>query len=169
MCDFQDCKSFNIYNDYYTPKSVWEKITHLVPKDKVIWEACMLNATNSKSIEIWKELGYTCVGNTDWDILNCPVPECDMIITNPPFETEIKKKILKRLIEIDKPFIIIMNATNTFSNYFHEIMDLDNIQIIIPKGKLHFIKDGKKEMKNPSFYSAFVAYKMNLSNKDLYC
>ena len=169
MANFKNCSSFNIYDDYYTPKSVWERITHLVPKDKVIWEACMLNATNSTSIDIWKELGYECVGNKEWDILSCPIPECDMIITNPPFETKLKIKILTRLLEIDKPFMIIMSGLNIFSKYFHEIMDLDNIQIIIPKRKLHFIKDGKKEMKDPSFYSVFVAYKMNLSNKDLYC
>jgi len=169
MCDFQDCSKFNTYNDYYTPKSVWEKITHLVPKDKVIWEACMLNSTHSKSMDIWKGFGYQVKGDKTWDLVTCEVPDCDIIITNIPFETNIKKKILQRLMEIDKPFIIIMNATNTFSNYFHEIMHLDNIQIITPKGKLHFIKDGVTEMKNPSFYSVFVAYKMNLSNKELYC
>jgi hypothetical protein len=134
----------------------------------VIWEACMLNATNSKSMEIWSEFGYKIVGNTSWDILTCEVPECDMIITNIPFETTIKKKILKRLMEIGKPFIIIMNGMNNFSNYFQEILDLDNTQIITPKGKLHYCKDGEKEQKNTSFYSVFVAYKMNLTNKQLY-
>lgn len=167
MCDFKDSNKFNIYDNYFTPKWVWEKITKFVSKDKIIWEACMLNATKSNSIKIWNDLGYTCVGNTEWDILNCPIPECDIIITNPPFETEIKKKILKRLIEIGKPFIIIMNGLNIFSNYFSEIMDLDHTQIIIPKGKLHYCKDGEEEIKKTSFYSVFVAYKMNIPQDKL--
>ena len=168
MANLKDSPIYQVYDDYYTPAWVWEKIKHLINPNMVIWEACMLNATNSKSMEIWSEFGYKIVGNTSWDILTCEVPECDMIITNIPFETSIKKKILKRLMEIGKPFIIIMNGMNNFSNYFQEILDLDNTQIITPKGKLHYCKDGEKEQKNTSFYSVFVAYKMNLTNKQLY-
>lgn len=128
----------------------------------------MLGAFKSKSIQIWKDWGYKVVGDTSWDILNCEVPKCDIIITNIPFGTEIKKKVLQRLIQINKPFIIVMNSCNIFSNYFHEIMDLSHTQIIIPKGKLHFRKDGEDERPGTSFYSVFVAYRMNLSNLQLW-
>jgi len=168
MANFVDSHKFNVYDDYYTPEWVWQKVRHLISTDKVIWEACMLNATRSESMEIWKKWGYTVVGDRSWNILDCEVPECDIIITNPPFETETKKKILSRLMEIGKPFIIIMNSTNTFSNYFHEIMDLEHTQIITPKQKLHFKKDGEDEKKHTSFYSVFVAYKLNLSNAKLF-
>lgn len=168
MANFKDSPTFAVYDDYYTPEWVWEKIKHLVPQDTVIWEACMLNADKSSSMDTWKKWGYQVEGDKTWDILTCPVPNCDMIITNPPFDTELKKSILKRLVEIDKQFIIIMNSTNTFSNYFHEIMDLNKTQIITPKQKLHFRKDGNEEKKNTSFYSVFVAYNMNLSNDKLF-
>jgi hypothetical protein len=168
MANFKDSPNFAVYDDYYTPEWVWEKIKHLVPTDKVIWEACMLNAEKSKSMEIWKKWGYNVVGNISWNILDCEVPQCDMIITNIPFDTELKKNILKRLMEIGKPFIIIMNSTNTFSNYFHEILDLNETQIITPKQKLHYMKNGEDERKNTSFYSVFVAYRMNLTNKQLF-
>ena len=169
MANFKDSTTFKVYDDYYTPDWVWKKIEPLVPKTKVIWEACMLNATNSKSIDIWKDMGYQVVGDTSWDILTCPVPECDIIITNIPFETKIKKLIMKRLVEIGKPFIIIMNSLNIFSNYFQEIMDMENTQVIIPKGKCHFMKDGDEEEKKTSFYCVFVAGGMNLCNKQLFC
>ena len=169
MANFKDCPKFEVYDDYYTPEWVWKKIEPLVPKNKVIWEACMLNATNSKSMDIWKGLGYQVVGDTSWDILTCPVPDCDIIITNIPFETKIKKLILQRLVDIGKPFIIIMSSMNVFANYFHEIMDMENTQIIIPKGKLHYQRDGQQERKNTSFYSVFVAGGMNLCKNQLYC
>jgi len=169
MCaDFKALSSYKTYDEYYTPKWVWSKIRHLVPKECVIWEACMLDAKNSKSMEIWKDFGYDIVGNIEWYIFTCDIPQCNIIITNIPFGTEIKKKVLTRLMEIDKPFIIIMNICNTFANYFRNIMDLENTQIIIPKGKLHFQKDGEKEEKNTSFYSCFVAYKMNLKTNQLW-
>jgi hypothetical protein len=169
MANFKDSPKFDVHDDYYTPEWVWEKIKPLISTDKVIWEACMLNATRSQSMDIWKKWGYKVVGDRTWDVLNCQVPECDIIITNPPFDTEIKKNILKRLVQIDKPFIIIMNSTNTFSNYFHEIMDLNHTQIITPRQKLHFKKDGEEEKKQTSFYSVFVAYRMNLPNNKLFC
>ena len=166
--NFTDCKKLDIYDDYYTPQWVWKKIEHLVPKNKIIWEACMLNADKSKSMDIWRDMGYEVVGNTDWDILSCPIPKCDMIITNIPFETKIKQKILQRLMEIDKPFIIIMSGLNIFSNYFQDILDLEHTQIIYPRGKLHFCKDGEEEIRKTAFYSVFVAYKMNIKNQKLW-
>ena len=56
---------------------------------------------------------------------------CDIIVTNIPFDIKIKVPILKRLIEIDKPFIIIMSVMATF--YFHEIKYRTKRQFIIVK------------------------------------
>ena len=170
MANLKDSPKFQVHNDYYTPKSAWEKINHLIPKDKVIWEACMLNSNLSKSPEYLTELKNKVIHNTEWDILK-ENPKCDLIITNPPFETKIKIQILKRLVELDKPFIIIMNSMNTFANYFTEILNTEFIQIITPRGKINFDKLVDNEIvktKNCSFYCVYVAYKMNLKSKDLF-
>ena len=50
----KDSPKFQVHDQYYTPAWVWQKITHLVPKTTIIWEACMLVAEASKSMEIWK-------------------------------------------------------------------------------------------------------------------
>jgi len=168
MANFKDSKSFQVFDDYYTPTWVWELIKPLVQKEKVIWEACMLGAVNSDSIKTWKDWGYQVVGDISWNMLDCPIPECDMIITNPPFETVVKKKVLQRLMEIDKPFIIIMNSLNLHSKYFQNILDLDHIQVIHPSVKLHYQKNGDVEEKKTSFYSSFVCYKMELPNNKLF-
>ena len=82
--------------------------------------------------------------------------------------------MLKRLIELDKPFIIIMNSMNIYSNYFNDIFKnvRKDLQIVIPKGKIHFEKlmdDGTTELKkNTSFYCVYVFYKMNIINEKLY-
>ena len=169
MANCKDSPIFKIHDQYYTPKSAWEKINHLIPKDKVVWEACMLNSHLSKSPQYLKELGNEVVYNTSWDILK--ENHGDIIITNPPFETKIKIAILKRLVELDKPFIIIMNSMNTFANYFTEILDKKYIQIITPKGRINFDKMENNELiktKNCSFYSVYVAYKMNIKSEDMF-
>ena len=38
MAGFQT-KNFLKHDDYMTPKYAWENIQHLIPRDKVIWEA----------------------------------------------------------------------------------------------------------------------------------
>ena len=169
MANCKDSPKFAVYNDYYTPKSAWEKINHLIPKDKVIWEACMLNSNLSRSPHYLEELNHKVIYNTDWDILT-ENPECDIIITNPPFETKLKIQILQRLVELDKPFIIIMNSMNTFANYFTKILNTDFLQIITPRGRINFDKLVDNELvktNNCSFYCVYVAYKMNLRNEDL--
>jgi len=169
MANCKDSPIFKIHDQYYTPKSAWEKINKLIPKDKVVWEACMLNSHLSKSPQYLKELGNEVVYNTSWDILK--ENHGDIIITNPPFETKIKIAILKRLVELDKPFIIIMNSMNTFANYFTEILDKKYIQIITPKGRINFDKMENNELiktKNCSFYSVYVAYKMNIKSEDMF-
>ena len=175
MANLKDCPKFQVKNNYYTQKKMWENILHLVPKDKIIWESCMLNS-KSKSMDYWREFGYEIVGNTEWDMLNCEIPNYDICITNIPFETKIKKKILKKLVEIDKPFIIIMNTTNIFAKYIREIFK-DNIkylQVVIPQGKILFEEYNEEEekmvkcKKQASFYCSYVCYKMNIPQEELF-
>ncbi len=167
MANFSDANIFEIHDDYYTPKSTWKLIAPFIPENKVIWEMCLLNS-NEQSKKYLKEVLPTCtiVGNKTVDCLETTYWGADIIITNPPFETEIKKKILKRLVEIDKPFILVMNCLNIFSKYFHEIFNDLDIKYIIPRQKLHYdkYKEGGEEFleskKNTSFNSIFVTYKI---------
>lgn len=162
-------------NDYYTGKIMWKNITHLIPKDKIIWEACMLNS-KSNSIEYWKELGYNCIGNTEWNCLDYEPDNYDYIITNPPFKTDLKIQIIKKFIEYDKPFILVLNIMNAFTNYFRTIFGdkIKDLQIIIPQGKITFEEFNQETKKiekcksSPSFYCFYLAYKMNLPTEQLW-
>lgn len=185
MTNFVDSNSFEVHevhevhDDYYTPKSTWELIVpyienvnyHLSEYPK-IWEMCLLNSNEQSKEYLDELLPNVIIGDKN---CNCLLPndyeeECDMIITNPPFDTELKKQILKKLVDLDKPFIIILNSINIFSKYFHEIFaDLD-IKYIIPSKKLHFDKyDGEEYIeskKKTYFYSIFVTYK--ITNKNIH-
>jgi len=162
-------------NNYYTQKKMWENITHLIPKEWVIYEPCLLNS-HSNSIQYWKELGYECIGDKTWNCLTYKPIKYDIIITNPPFETKIKQKILRHFKKLDKPFILILNVMNTYSKYFRQIFgeDLKHLQIITPNGKMKFEEyDKEKEKlikckKDPSFYCIYLCYKMNIDKDKLW-
>jgi len=176
MSNLNDCTNFKVHNDYYTPRSAWTMIRHLIPDDKVVFEGCMLNSHKSQSPQYLMESGLKVVYDTKLNILtDTPEEDYDMIITNPPFETALKKQIFKRLVEIDKPFIIIINGLNLYTKYLREIFkdNFDKLQVINPSTKINFDKLDYEtneliKTKNCGFYSVFLCYKMDLKNEDLW-
>lgn len=175
MANLKDCSKFQVHDDYYTPFSAWENIRHLIPEGTVIWEACMLNAHRSESSKYLKSLGFKVKRNTEKDMLTWQPKKWDMVVTNPPYETKLKKQILTRLVDLDKPFIIIMNSMNTFTKYMRSIFKdkLQHLQVITPNGKICFTKLDYETgelipTKDCSFYCVYLAYKMNLRPDQLW-
>lgn len=175
MANFKDSPHFAVHDDYYTPESAWTRIKDIIPKDKLIWEACMLGADKSKSpdyiLNALENGGM--VYDTKMDCLTDQPPDWDLIITNIPFDKNKKIPILKRFVELDKPFITLLNSCNLYSNYFREIFkdNLQYVQVIHPKGKINYdkLENGElKKTKNCSFYSVYLCYKMNIPNEHLY-
>ena len=168
MANFKDSPKFETHDDYYTPKWIFERINHLIPADKTIWEMCLLGS-NEQSKKYLTELGHTVIGDNECDCLTDTQYEkdCDMIITNPPFDLKIKLPILQKLVKMDKPFMIIMNSLNIFSNYFQDTFKDKDIHYIMPRGKLYFDKyNGQEKLidnqknKSTSFYCVIVCYKV---------
>tara|TARA_R110000787_G_scaffold263854_1_gene369756 strand:- start:503 stop:1024 length:522 start_codon:yes stop_codon:yes gene_type:complete len=166
MANFNDSNSFNIHDDYYTRKKIWEQITPFIPQDKTIYEFCLLNS-NEQSKTYLQELGYNVIGNNTIDFLKDNIQlenEADILISNIPFSTELKQNILKKLVELDKPFIIIMNSLSLYSKYFKKIFKDKEINFIYPSYKIHYDKYKKgilQPTKNStSFYSLYVCYKV---------
>jgi len=156
-------KTFLKHDDYMTPKSAWENIKHLIPKDKVIWEAFY---GDGKSGDYLKELGFSVIHEpVDFFENNLG----DIIVTNPPFSKS--KEVIQRLKELDKPFIIIMPSSKINTSYFRENFMNKGLQIVIPPKRIHFEKlvDGEtpKNWKNACNFDCFYyCYKMGFE-KDI--
>ena len=108
-------KTFTQHDDYMTPKHAWEDIQHLIPKDKVIYEPFY---GDGKSGDYLTELGYT-VWHQDVDFYDNEIePEWyDIIVSNPPFSDV--KRIMKKLAELDKPFIMLMPSSKINTSYLY--------------------------------------------------
>ena len=138
-------KTFIKHDDYMTPKSAWENIKQFIPKDKVIWEAFYGDGISGKYLT---ELGFNVI-HEQVDFFENNLG--DVIVSNPPFSHV--KNIMVRLLELDKPFIIILPSSKINASYFRAWMD-KGLQIIIPRKRIHFNKlvDGKtpdKYLDNP--------------------
>ena len=148
-------KTFIKHDDYFTPKYAWENIIEYIPKDKIIWEAFY---GDGKSGSHLSELGF--------NVIHEPIDffendKGEIIVSNPPFS--ITKQIMKRLLVLDKPFILILPSSKINTSYFREWKD-KGLQIIIPIKRIQFIKNGN-ELKNKCNFDCFYyCYKINLSS-----
>lgn len=149
------------HDDYMTPRVAWENIQHLIPKDKVIWEAFY---GDGESGRILTDLGF--------DVIHEPIDffendKGDIVVSNPPFSR--KKEVLTRLKELNKPFILIMPSFTIHTQYVRTLFGNQDLQIIIPRKRIHFKKlvnglpvpNWKSDC---SFESLYYCWKMNLPN-----
>jgi len=149
-------ETFTKYDDYMTPNYAWDNIKDYIPKDKIIWEAFYGNGNSGNYL---KTLGFNVI-HEDIDFFNND--KGDIIVSNPPFT--IKKEILIRLKELNKPFILIMPCSTLTTQYIRTLFKND-IQIIIPRKRIQFIKlvDNKEIESNKCNFDCFYfCYKCNL-------
>ena len=152
-------KSFLKHDDYMTPKYAWENIKHLIPKDKIIWEAFYGDGVSGTYL---KELGFNVI-HEPVDFFENDLGE--VIVSNPPFSKS--KEVMKRLKELDKPFIMILPSSKINTSYMRENFMNQGLQIIIPRKRIHFIKliEGEvpKNWKNACNFDCFYyCYKIGL-------
>ena len=151
-------KTFIKHDDYMTPKYAFENILHLIPKDKIIWEAFYGDGNSGKYLQ---ELGLNVI-HEPINFFEEEPTHWDMIISNPPFSKS--KEVLHKLKQLDKPFILILPSSKINTQYIRELY-FENLQIIIPRKRIHFTKlingqipDGWKNGCN--FDCFYYCYKM---------
>jgi len=149
-------KTFIEHDDYMTPKYAWEDIQQFIPKNKIIWEAFY---GDGKSGHHLQDLGFNVIHNQD-DFFESD--NGDIIVSNPPFSKI--KEVLTRLVQINKPFILILPSSKINTQYVRKIFKdkEDKLQIIIPKKRIQFIKDGIKLQNSCNFDCFYYCWKINL-------
>ena len=119
-------------DDWGTPKTAWQAISKYIPK-KLIWEPFYLDGKSGKYLE---ELGFDVI-HEDLDFFTHDFGE--IVVSNPPFSR--KRAIVKRLVDMKKPFILLMPAAVLTTEYIRCVPDL---QIIVPAKRIHFVKEGEQ-------------------------
>ena len=155
-------KTFSKHDDYMTPKSAWGSISHIIPKDKVIWEPFF---GDGQSGEHLRELGCKEVIHEDIDFYEHDRGE--VIVSNPPFSDT--KRIMARMKELGKPFILIMPCSKLTTQYVRgNFKDTEEpLQIILPRKRIQFLKmvDGvilEKQENSCNFDCFYYCWKIGL-------
>ena len=159
-------KNDNYYTQFYTYNNLKPYIYKKGEIKKVI-DPFQLGAKLSK-ITYYKRVifdGWICDKGEEDFFENLHLLECyDLIITNPPFS--IKKEIMEKLIELEKPFIMVLNSTVLSSKWFHSLTKekKEDFQITFPSGKISYelYNDEGQRIRDfdPKFYTVYISYKV---------
>lgn len=87
---------------------------------------------------------------------------CDIIISNPPFSK--RTKLFTRLIELDKPFILLQPIQAFNNNSFVKMLckKSNDFGFLCPKNRMGFIVNGVEKDKTTAFYSFWLCYKTKI-------
>ena len=142
---------YNVNDDYRTPKYL---VTCLEPfildfmrKNRINRQLvvyCPFDTEDSEYVRYFKESDAKVIYGdikTGQDFFETPIPECDLIVSNPPFS--MKREIFARLFHAGKPFALLLNLQAIQYQeigllFYEEGQRSEDVQFIIPDKKVSF-------------------------------
>lgn len=142
----------HVDDEYFTPYEAWYNIRNYIPEGKIVWEPFCGDGTSATHLQL---LGFQVICKPEDNFFENNKGE--IVVTNPPFSC--KKQVMRRLKEIDKPFIIICPSAMLCTKYFKKLFP--DIQIIVPKTRINFAKN-TLEKSRCNFDCYYYCYKIDM-------
>ena len=147
---------FKKNDEYYTPPYAVYPIMERLRAGAAVW--CPFDTEESAFVRVLSENGFRVLYGhirTGQDFFHEEVPECDYIVSNPPYS--LKGKILKRLYEIGKPFAMLVNFQGIFDSRERFRMFRENrVEMLWLSPRVYYMTgDGKFPMRAP-FQSGYL-------------
>lgn len=157
---------FKKNDEYYTPDYAVEPILEYLKENSTVW--CPFDTEDSAFVKVLRNNGhkviYTHIFNNQ-DFFYIDVPECDYIISNPPYS--LKEKVFKRLYDIGKPFAMLVNFYGLFDNKERfELFRTNNVELLYLNPRVnYFTPENKTKVTGVPFQSVYVC--SNLIGKSI--
>jgi hypothetical protein len=147
--------------DYETPPDAWDALflNLRLPKGRRlrVWDPFYCQGLSQQLLE---ERGCQVIHNPQDFFTWAPnARSYDVILTNPPYSQ--KKKVFERMLQVGKPFAMILPVSTLAANYFAQLLPGQSIpfQVIIPSRRVTFIKNGQPTKMSP-FDSMWLCVRM---------
>ena len=112
-------------DEFYTPYYAIKPILKYIKPNSTVW--CPFDTEDSFYVKAMELEGhkviFTHIDNGE-DFFTIDVPECDYIISNPPYS--LKTEVLERLFDIGKPFAMLLGVVGIFESQRRFKMFRDN-------------------------------------------
>lgn len=149
-------------DEFYTPAYAIEPILKYIKPNSTIW--CPFDTERSLFVKMLKDCGHTVIYthlNDGHDFFNMEVPQCDYIVSNPPYSC--KGAVFERLFEINVPFAMLVGVVGLFESQQRFNMFKNNeFEIMYFNKRVSYFKsyDEQKASLNPPFSSVYLCHHM---------
>lgn len=160
---------FDFYNtvrsdkdEFFTPEYAIEPILEYVHNGATIW--CPFDTEDSLFVKVFLRKGFNVIFthiDNGGDFFNLDAPECDYIISNPPFS--LKTQVLERLFNIGKPFAMLLGIVGLFeSKKRFDMFSNNKFEIMYLNKRVAYIMDYKTGVVagSPPFQSVYLCHNM---------
>lgn len=151
-------------DEFYTPSYAIKPIMKFLPPPSGITIWCPFDTENSLFVKMFRKAGYKIIAThifNGQDFFTMEVPNCDYIISNPPYS--LKGKVFERLFEIGKPFAMLVGVVGLFESQFRfNLFKNNSFEIMYMNKRIAYFKDynEQKPSLNPPFSSVYLCSKM---------
>lgn len=149
-------------DEFYTPDYAIDPVLKYVKVGSKVW--CPFDTEDSNFVKKLKahgcEVCHTHISNGE-DFFNTEIPECDIILSNPPYS--LKTEVLQKLFEIGKPFGMLLGVVGLFESQKRFEMFRDNtFEVMYMSRRVAYFKsfDEQKPSLNPPFSSVYICSKL---------
>jgi len=149
-------------NEWFTPPYAVDPILRYIPKYSLVW--CPFDTEDSWYVKKLHEHDCEVIAThiqNGWDFFDMNTPECDIILSNPPYSC--RTEVLQKLFEIDKPFGMLLGVVGLFESQKRFEMFRDNeFEIMYFNRRVSFFKDysEQKPSVHPPFSTVYVCHKL---------
>jgi len=149
-------------DEYYTHEYSIIPLLKYIKKGTTVW--CPFDQPQSRFVTELEKHGCKVVRthiDENGDFFEIPTPECDYIISNPPYSC--KTQVFKKLFEIGKPFAMLVGIEGIFgSKERFELFKNNPPEIMYFNTRVKYMKsyDIIGTDTNPPYASAYVCQKL---------
>ena len=145
-------------DEFYTPPYAILPLLKYLKPNSTIW--CPFDTEESHFVKIFKANGHNVIAThleSGVDFFDCETPDCDYIISNPPYS--VKGEVIARLFAIGKPFAMLVGVVGLFeSQKRFNLFKTFNFEMMYFNKRISYFKDyaDQKPSLNPPFSSVYV-------------
>ena len=145
-------------DEFYTPPYAVRPILKYIKKHSIIW--CPFDTEESWFVKLSREEGHTVIAthiSEGHDFFEINAPNCDYIISNPPYSK--KGEVLNLLFEYNIPFGMLVGVVGLFESQERFNMFAHNdFEIMYLDKRVSFFKSFTEQTHslNPPFSSVYV-------------
>lgn len=146
-------------DEFYTPEyAIYPILKYLPPPPVRIW--CPFDTEDSLFVKLFRGRDYDVIAThimNGQDFFSIQPPECDFIISNPPYS--LKADVFDRLFQIGKPFAMLVGVVGLFeSQRRFNMFKSHDFEIMYMNKRVSYFKDYSEQTPslNPPFSSVYV-------------